>query len=524
MSDWLATLWVPNWRSFRYYNLYRLILTVIAAFALLRPQPWADPFHLARSDTPHTLVVLYAALIGFGGLLAWRWERHFNAQLTAQVMLDAGMLSTFMYHAGGVSSGLGILLLVSLTAASLVGRGGRLVLFFAATATLCVLGQQTLGILEGAFDAATIVHAGLVSAGFFGTAILARLLGQRVMFNEDLARRRGIALDNQQRIQQRVLERMQDGILVVQPDGRVARHNPAAAQWLAPLSESTALPLAELSPALAAHYAAWRHGPAADTLDFPVTGGRTLRARFEATASTGGEVLIFLEDMARVEAQAQQLKLAALGRLTASIAHEIRNPLAAISHAGELLREERRPDLQARLLRILSDNIGRLDRIVQEVLELGRRERARQEVIVLAPCLREFIEEFAAAQAVSPALIELHCPETLCLSFDRAHLHRVLLNLVGNAHRHARGLPGSVCIEAQQGAGGEVELHVVDDGPGVPAALRGQVFEPFFTTATQGTGLGLFIARDLCAANGARLEIGGREGQGHFVIFGRAGE
>jgi len=258
---------------------------------------------------------------------------------------------------------------------------------------------------------------------------------------------------------------------------------------------------------------------------FEISGvdGQRLQARIEETASTSGEILIFIEDVGRIREQAQQLKLASLGRLTASIAHEIRNPLSAIGHAGELLREERRGAMQDRLLNILADNVSRLDRIVTDVLELGRRERTQQEMLSLQEACEQFMDNFLVSEGLDTRILELDVANDWYVCFDRAHFHQVLWNLVGNAVRHSQGKPSSVRIFARASANRErVELHVLDDGAGVPEAVKEQIFEPFFTTHHKGTGLGLFIARELCEANAASLDLLSDDTGGHFVISGRA--
>jgi two-component system sensor histidine kinase PilS (NtrC family) len=251
--------------------------------------------------------------------------------------------------------------------------------------------------------------------------------------------------------------------------------------------------------------------------------GTQLRARFARTASSDGEVLVFLEDVGRIQERARELKLAALGRLTGSIAHEIRNPLSAISHAGELLHEERRGAMQDRLLKILADNVARLDRIVGDILELGRRDRIQPETLPLQRLCRQFVENFAASRGLVPDAIEVSGDEAVTISFDRNHIDQILWNLVDNAWRHSRGEPGSVRLVATMDSERmRTELHVIDDGPGVPESARAQIFEPFFTTHHTGTGLGLFIARELCEANGATLELDAAASGGHFVISGRS--
>jgi two-component system sensor histidine kinase PilS (NtrC family) len=518
MNGWFFSTWEASWQPFRYFNFYRLLLAALILLAVLLPETQTSPLHLNDSSAVRSVVLLYLGLTLGGLLLATFWRQHFNAQLSAQVVADVIFVNFLMYSLGGVNSGMGTLLLVSLAAASLVGRG-RLVLFYAALATLATLFTQMYGVFKHNFDLASIVQAGFLSAGFFATAILARLLGHRLMLNEELARQRGESLENQSRISQRVIERMQDGVLVVDRSACVQRCNPVAEKMLGALPVGSRL--LDHAPALA-DILFQRRGRA-DQFEFSGCDGQMLQARFEETSSSAGEMLIFLEDIGRIREQAQQLKLASLGRLTASIAHEIRNPLSAISHAGELLREERRGDVYERLLNILGDNVARLDRIVADVLELGKRGRVQFiEQLPLADVCSRFLETFRVSEGLTPGILEVDIAPELTICFDPAHLHQVLWNLLGNAMRHARGEAGSVHLYALPGATGErVELHLVDDGAGIPEAFHEQVFEPFFTTHHKGTGLGLFIARELCVANGASLDLLPDARGGHFVISGR---
>ena len=519
MVSWLSSTWEANWRSFQYFNLYRLVLAALFFLAIIFPHEWTSRLNLLPSPMLFGLSGAYIAVTVVGLVLATHWRQHFNQQLSVQMAADIAVVCSLMFLAGGVSSGLSVFLLVSLAAASLVGRG-RLVLLYAALATVAVLLFQTYGIFIKDFDPASIVQAGFISAGFFATAILARMLGQRVMVNEDLARRRGIALDNQIRISQRVVERMQDGVLIVAVDGLVSRCNPVASAMLG-LSADAGVRLSSDAPTLAEALRRWVDAGGEGGLHFCGADGRDLQARFERTTSSDGEVLVFLEDVGRIKERAQQLKLASLGRLTASIAHEIRNPLSAIGHAGELLREERRVEMKERLLRILNDNVIRLDRIVSDILELGRQSRAQPELLRVDEFCAGFVEHFMANENLQAGVIVLE-GQALSLCFDRSHLHQVLWNLVSNAFRHSSRGPGAVRIQMEGGSNdGRVELHIIDDGPGIPDTVREQIFEPFFTTHTQGTGLGLFIARELCATNGASLELAASSSGAHFIVAGR---
>ena len=226
--------------------------------------------------------------------------------------------------------------------------------------------------------------------------------------------------------------------------------------------------------------------------------------------------------MGRIQQQAQQMKLAALGRLTANIAHEIRNPLSAISHAAELLREEKRTEGQQRLSRIINDNAQRLERLVRDVLELGRRDKTSQEQLRLAGFLESFLDEMAMHEQVDRSVFSLSLESDPVLLFDRTHLNQVLWNLLSNALRYCSGRPGAVRIEVRDLPSSErVELHIMDDGTGVDEEARGKIFEPFFTTHSRGTGLGLYIARELCEANDALLEWVDNQPGAHFRIIGR---
>jgi len=516
----LETPWTPSWRSFQLFNAYRLLLALLLVF-----MPFTSWFDLIELDAEaRQLVYLsgsaYTLLVGLGLAVSLRWKERFHAQLTGQVLLDVIGMNLLMFILGGLKSGLGLVLLVSVAGASLVARG-RLALFYAALATLSLLCMELLGGLARNIDAARIVQAGFLSMGFFATAISAHLLGRRLATNEELARRRGIELENQMRISRRVMERMQDGVLVVDMEGRILQSNPRAQAILGQAAGEGGV-LASIEPDLARGYRAWRAGQGPKRVELASPEGKELAARFVRTQSTDGAALVFLEDLGKLREQALQLKLASLGRLTASIAHEIRNPLSAISHAGDLLAEEEsRGAIQERLLRIIRDNTQRLDRVIQDVLVLGRQRAVAQERIPLKSYLEDFVQEVLAQEHLEASLIGLQVPEEAFLCFEPGQLHQVLWNLVGNALRHSSRDPGAVRLEARR-MGSGVELHVMDDGPGIARELREQIFEPFFTTASRGTGLGLHIARELCEANGARLSLGSEGPGGHFVLKGRS--
>jgi two-component system sensor histidine kinase PilS (NtrC family) len=221
----------------------------------------------------------------------------------------------------------------------------------------------------------------------------------------------------------------------------------------------------------------------------------------------------------------QQLKLISLGRLTASMAHEIRNPLSAVTHAAELLCEEKRASMQMRLAKIINDNAQRIERMIRDVLVVGRRERTQPEALPLAEFVSELFEASGLGGENEKAIFLADIGSGLTLGIDRAHLHQIFDNLLSNARRYCSGKPGSIRVSAEDVGDGQVQVHVCDDGPGFDEQVRAHLFEPFFTSHAKGTGLGLYIAQELAEANGFKLEalVNDPEHPGaHFILTGRS--
>jgi len=504
------------WRSLRYFSYYRLIVAgMFLGMSLWFPSEFAIGGQSPGLFLWTCVTYLSLAAISLGTLQVWR--QAFGLQLTLQVATDILLLTLLLYASGGGKSGIAMMILVVLVGAGLVGQG-RMVLFYAAFATLALLFEQAYRVVQLNGDVADFFRTGLTSIGFFGSAIVARLLARRVVANEELARKRGIELADQIRINERVIHDMQDGVLVVDAVGRVRQTNPQALMLLG-LNAHPPTMLANYAGALVSEYLTRRsRGIESEMmLRLPRT-GRVLRVRF-LPPGEGGNALIFLEDMSKLEQEAQQLKLAALGRLTANLAHEIRNPLAAISQAAELLGES--PDGQGatRLTRMIGDNVGRLNRLVSEVMELGRRDRARPERLVLGSVILSLLDELSLQDPAVRQRVSFDLPTELSICFDRGHLHRVVANLIGNALQHASSVAGAVrVIGTLNDAETRVELEIIDDGPGIDLEMRGKVFEPFFTMRTSGTGLGLYIARELSEANGAQLVLRDNAPGAHFCL------
>ncbi|HLX80848.1 MAG TPA: ATP-binding protein [Burkholderiales bacterium] len=505
------------WISLRYFNIYRM---AVAALFLGITLFYGDLLNLGSHQLNLFRLVSVAYLIAgamFQSLLRYLRDL-FNLQLSLHLGVDILAITLLMYSSGGIHSGLGVMLLIALTGAALVAPW-RLSLLYAALAAIALLLEQSYWVLRYDVPTANYLQPGLLAFGCFASAGVTGWLAQRVASNESLARQRGRALETQLRVNQLVIADMQDGILVLDRDGRVVQHNPQA-QRLLGVGSLQGAELARLLPGFAERWRAWRAGDAAAARADLELRGRGLRLRLMETGAGEDLAVLFVEDTTRSRDEAQQLKLAALGRLTANIAHEIRNPLSAISHAAELLNEENRGRDRERLTRIINDNAQRLDRLVSDVLQLNRRDRAAADRVALKAWLAAFIDDFAANESVPASRIGLETAREVTIEFDREHLRQVLWNLLRNAVRHAGQGPGSVRI-VLNAFGDQVEFNVIDNGPGVARAIQGQLFEPFFTTESKGTGLGLYLARELCAANRAALEYVDDMPGAHFRILCR---
>jgi len=511
------------WRSLLLFNGYRAAAAVLL---LLATGIWGTTLQLGSRD-------LRLFLIGAAGYAAFalamfvmiHTRQRFTWQLALQVGSDIGFVILLMYASGGLSSGLGLLLLTSLAAAGLVTRG-QLTLFFAAIASIAVLLEHTYEVLNFSESGAQYAQAGLLSVAYFAIAWLAHTLAQRSLASERLAAQREIDLANMAQVNQLVIQDMEHGVIVVDGEGIVRQANSAAERMIDGLRGGDVVALKDRAPALYARFDSWLRDQQGRELPDEFELGSSLRARLVPVAPRrGAGAVIFLEDLARIQAEARQIKLAALGRLTANIAHEIRNPLGAISHAAELLQEEPGVSTGAqRLTAIIRDNTRRLDRMINDVQTLNRGERAQRERFHLAPYLRAFIEQLVATENLDTDIFDLQLAVDPHIMFDRDHLNQVLWNLCYNALRHSCRRPGSICLQVARAArGNAVRLDVVDDGTGVPPEFRGNLFEPFFTTSPGGTGLGLYLAREICEANGALLEYVETTGGARFSMTCAAG-
>lgn len=507
------------WRSLLYFNVYRcLVPLVLIAVWLLDRQLVFGQSQPKLFVWATGLYVVFSA-IAFVGILARKPD--FEAQLTMHAVADALFVVLAMHASGGISSGLGLLLLASQAGAALISRG-RMMLFYAAVGSLAVLAEQAWQVLFNPGSSAQFVQAGLLSIGYFATAFVARSLAGYAVASERLAEQRGVDLANLAEVNKLIIQDMQDGVIVVDERGVIRQINGRAVELLGGRSLPERQPtLIEYAPLVAEAHVRWLRDrqPLEKPLRLPQSGKPGLREVGLRTVPVGGDEagrsVLFLEDLSRIQAEAQQLKLAALGRLTANIAHEIRNPLSAINHATELLQETDSANAtDARLLQIIHDNTRRIEGMVQEVLKLNRRDRVHREIVELGSYLGTFAAEFCSNERIDRSVLAVDAHASarpLEVQFDRSHLNQVMWNLCRNALRHGTQSAGSIRIVARHAeaemAPGSVFIDVFDDGPGILPTVQAQLFEPFFTTVSTGTGLGLYLARELSDANGGTLEF-----------------
>jgi two-component system sensor histidine kinase PilS (NtrC family) len=502
-----------NVTLFRIYIVYRSVLSILLLLSLLN----ANTRELVGTLNPRLyLVVAWIFLATNLVLLALIRTRFVSSQamLFTVFFLDILAITLLADSSGGMGSGLPILLVITAACSAILINSGTIATLIAALCVIAILADTIRLINEQVLEIPNLIPAGLLGILIFAVSLLIQLIARRVGKAEELARRRAADLLNLQRLNEQIVQHLQMGILLVQGNDGVRIMNQAATRLIdperpAPLEQG--MPLADYHPDLAEQFERWRNS--GTHLPRPITvndAAPQIVANFRALDDAGtGDTLVFIEDYSPVTQQAQSLKLASLGRLTASIAHEIRNPLGAVSHAAQLLQEsDKATDDDRRMAEIIQNHAQRMNAIIESVMQISRRQPANPQPLSLKGWLQNFVDEYRYSHKEASD-IRVDLPErSLEILFDPDHLGRILSNLLDNGLRHSRIATGNASVEIRvtwEQLSQRCLIDIVDQGLGVAPAEQAKLFEPFYTTVDKGTGLGLYLCKELCEINNATL-------------------
>jgi len=509
-----------NWKLLRNLNVYRLLIALLGAglaFSNLAVPPFGESAPVLFENT----AIAYGLLAVAAFFTIHRRKPDFESHATMLAFGDIVAITLLMHASTGIESGLGLLLIAAVAGASLM-LGSRMTILFAALATIAVGIEVNWEFLtQGMWTTSrwrtdNYNQMGFLGVGLFASAALTHFLARRLRATEKMVEQRGVDLANLAQLNEMVIARLMAGVIVCDGDGAVRLINKTARTFLGIGPESDAPSnLAELSAELNQQLKNWsgRNAMGAPTgrAMLRTRSGYTVLPRFlsigERREDTG--VLVFLEDTAVIKQQAAQLKMSALARLTASIAHEIRNPLGAIAHAAQLMDEiESRDEDDVRLLRIIQEQSRRMNVIVENVTQLSRRDKVNLQPLQIGSWVADFIRLFTQTGKHPAEMFNIVGVVNVGVCADPDQLQQVVGNLCQNALRHSPPYTGQPLIAIKTGVDIDQRpfLEVIDWGSGVPPEIAEHIFDPFFTTTPKGTGLGLYIARELCEGNGGRLE------------------
>lgn len=510
-----------SWLSLRILNSYRVFIALALLVGFLADPPGIE-FGRADPATFYFAAAIYLLAALVYTLTIYLRRPGLDVQAYVQIYTDVLLLALAVHASGGIASGLAVLLVVPIAGAGSMFQP-RHALLFAAIATLLVLGTEVARHLEQGPGAAAYPQAALLGAAFFVSALLASAFARRSAITADIARRRTRDVRKLSALNERIIQQMESGILVVDPDGLIVLANASAGQLLGDPERLIEQDLDRIAPGLASALTRWREAPDAPLGPVRRSGddGPALQLHFSDLGEQG--TLIALEDAAFIEQQLQQLKLASLGRLTAGIAHEIRNPLGAISHSTQLLAESTSlgPE-DRRFTGIVLDHCQRMNAIIENVLQLSRRRQSRAETLALDQWLADFSAEVRASRGLDPDRLRVDLRGAgIRARIDPGHLRQILWNLCDNALVHGRRDDGSgagILVVAGHEDGAAPYIDVIDDGVPIDEEVVSGIFEPFYSTRHEGTGLGLYLARELCEINHSRLHYVREERGNRFHI------
>ena len=497
-------------RELRLFNLYRVLETTLLVLFLFGPAATAiDP---PRNEAlAKSLAVSYFLLSFLPFLFARRAKVQTVALIGIVFDLICGLLTIHAVPAAG--NGIALMLTFNVGAAALLLPAWMGV----SVAIAAVAGQLGEYVWDAVANGSTdrmVAEPVMFGIGYIAIATLMSVLGRQMRESYELAERHGTQAEHLSRVNELIIRRLRTGVLLVDGQGRLRLANEAASALLGDVSDGLEHGYRDLGvaiPELAERLARWRIDGRTDDTPLQVASDQPeVIPRFARLQTDSDQALIFLDDTSLLSQRAESITLATLGRFSASLAHEIRNPLAAISYAVQLLEEsDDIPLADRRLLEIVRQQCHRMNGIVESVLGLARRDTAKPEHLELVAFVARFVDDYLTIHPLDQDTLQAkgNLPRLDAL-VDPRQLHQVLTALVSNALTYGRmpGEPARVSVLVSRDEHGVPTVEVRDRGPGIPEGVISRLFRPFFTTSSHGTGLGLYIARELCRANQATLD------------------
>ncbi len=501
-----------NWTSLRLLNVYRIgIATIFFSQSFVQNSPLLNIFNLPLYAWSSFAYLVLSVVMT---IAAWIERRNFQVQVSVQTYIDIIAIILVMHACGGISSGLGMLLIITIAVSGLLGKDS-LATIFASLASVGLLAEFFFSTHYTSYSG-TSTQVGLLGAALFATALVTQTLMQRIRSSEALIQQQKLDVANLSALNAEIIQNMQSGVIALDSTDQVRHINDTAKTMLQagviqydddptlPFASQTVLP--EIHQALER----WRKNPEISTaLLSSAKGSQDIQVSFRDLRSKSHQgTLIFLDDVSTLKHQMQQSKLASLGHLTANIAHEIRNPLGAISHAAQLLAENKElPTTETRLTEIIGQHSSRINEIIEDIMQLSRGRMASQDKIELQSWIKNFIETYCHGNDSSIDCFKLELPkEAISIIFDAGHLNRILTNLCNNAKIHGNAdLP--IYIRIHSDTKNMIAIEVADQGRGLNNDELDKIFEPFYTTSHKGSGLGLYIVSQLCELNDASIDV-----------------
>jgi len=494
----------PQTRTlFGYYSVYRVVIAILLLGMTFSQQSVLRDFRapdLFQTVTLGYLILNLVLLVFFRFALATTPKQIFSS-----VTLDIVIMHVLFYCGTGITGGISNLLIITVAAGNIMIRG-RIGFSFAAIASLASLALEIERVWIGFSSVSDVARAGLTGAIYFAAAYIVQNLSTRISLTETLAEERERDIIELERLNHQIIQSMRTGIIVCSQEGEIELCNQACLDLIG-LDQNGLLP-----DQIKQRIELWRNNPGSRTTPFQISQEKPLvQANFsQLQKDDGAVILVFIEDTRLMTQQAQQLKLASLGRLTASIAHEVRNPLGAISHATQLLAEsESLSDSDKRMTDIIQRHSKRVNLIIENTLQLSRRAEPETRDLDLKPWLEKVINEYREQHNTHPDIKVIIEQESAHARFDPDQIEQVLVNLMDNGLRHGHQVTPNSTLTVrlcETHSGEQAYIDVIDQGLGVSEENRPHLFEPFFTTESQGTGLGLYLSREICEANQAQLD------------------